>query len=130
MLTGSGGSTRGILEVLGKRDDIEIVPTYAAFAGTGGPVATADLDRLVSELLEAVQSESHIDGVWRRRRRLAPGVVRTLASMSFSGPWAVHTEYGPRRGGARSGEDRRRGRSLSAPDRCGISGIAAFEHRA
>lgn len=61
--TGSGGSTRGILEVLGKRDDIEIVPTYAAFAGTGGPVATADLDRLVSELLEAVQSESHIDGV-------------------------------------------------------------------
>ncbi|MFP6645701.1 MAG: M81 family metallopeptidase [Candidatus Latescibacterota bacterium] len=61
--TGSGGSTRGILEVLGKRDDIEIVPTYAAFAGTGGPVAIADLDRLVSELLEAVQSESHIDGV-------------------------------------------------------------------
>ena len=39
------------------------MPTYAAFAGTGGPVATADLDRLVSELLEAVQSESHIDGV-------------------------------------------------------------------
>ena len=71
------------------------MPTYAAFAGTGGPVATADLDRLVSELLEAVQSESHIDGVWRRRRRLAPGVVRTLAAMSFSGPWAVHTEYGP-----------------------------------
>ena len=25
---------------------------------------------------------------WRR-------VVRTLAAMSFSGPWAVHTEYGP-----------------------------------
>ncbi|MCZ6633277.1 MAG: M81 family metallopeptidase [bacterium] len=59
----SGGSTRGTVEVLDKRDDIEIVPTYAAWSGTGGPVATADLDRLIGELLEAVESESNIDGV-------------------------------------------------------------------
>ena len=46
------------------REDIEIVPTYGAWSVTGGPVASADLERLVSELLEAVRTERHIDGVY------------------------------------------------------------------
>ena len=41
---GTGASTGGTLEVLAERDDIEIVPTYAAWMGTtGGPVGSADL---------------------------------------------------------------------------------------
>ncbi|MDP6042500.1 MAG: M81 family metallopeptidase [Candidatus Latescibacteria bacterium] len=59
----SGGSTRGTVEVLDERSDIEIVPTYAAWTGTGGPVSTADLDRMIAELLETVENESNIDGV-------------------------------------------------------------------
>ena len=58
---------------------------------------------------------------WRR-------VVRTLAAMSFSGPWAVHTEYGPDPVEP-AGEDRRRGRSLSAPGRGGVSGLEPDDRR-
>ena len=54
---------RGILEVLREHKDIEIVPTVAAWSGTGGPVVTADLDRMIAELLEAVENEANIDGV-------------------------------------------------------------------
>ena len=60
----SGGYVGGAAKVFDARDDIEIVPTYSASAGTGGPVATTDLDRLISELLERVQSESNIDAVY------------------------------------------------------------------
>ena len=60
----SGGYVGGALKVFDARDDIEVVPTYSASAGTGGPVATADLDRLISELLERVENESNIDAVY------------------------------------------------------------------
>ena len=60
----SGGYVGGALKVFDPREDIEVVPTYSASAGTGGPVTTADLDRLISELLERVESESNIDGVY------------------------------------------------------------------
>jgi microcystin degradation protein MlrC len=54
----------GAVGVFNGRDDLEIVPTYTAHSGTGGPVTTADLDRLISELLERVESESNIDAVY------------------------------------------------------------------
>ncbi len=60
----SGGYIGGAAGVFDARDDVEIVPTYTAHSGTGGPVTTADLDRLISELLERVESESNIDGVY------------------------------------------------------------------
>ena len=64
MLEASGGYIGGARDVFRERDDIELVPSYAARAGTGGPVATADLERLISELLEAVETEDHIDAVY------------------------------------------------------------------
>ena len=54
----------GAARVFDARDDVEIVPTYSASSGTGGPVPAADLDRLIGELLEQVQSVSNIDGVY------------------------------------------------------------------
>ena len=60
----SRGYIGGAAGVFDARDDVEIVPTYTAHSGTGGPVTTADLDRLISELLERVESESNIDGVY------------------------------------------------------------------
>ena len=59
----SGGYVGGALKVFDARDDIKVVPTYSASSGTGGPVATADLDRLIGELLERVEGESNIDAV-------------------------------------------------------------------
>ncbi|AWT60474.1 MAG: hypothetical protein DF168_01688 [Candidatus Moanabacter tarae] len=62
---GEGTSTTtGVIEVLKTRKDIEIVPSYAAWMDTtGGLVQTAALERMISELLEAVEGESNIDGV-------------------------------------------------------------------
>ena len=60
----SGGYVGGALKVFDARDDIKVVPTYSASSGTGGPVATADLDRLIGELLERVEGESNIDAVY------------------------------------------------------------------
>ena len=61
---GGGGTTGGVIEVLKARDDIEIVPTYAAWMNTtGGLVEKAAQERMISEFLEAVEGESNIDGV-------------------------------------------------------------------
>lgn len=60
----SRGYVGGALTVFDARDDVEVVPTYSASAGTGGPVTTADLDRLIAELLERVEGESNIDAVY------------------------------------------------------------------
>ena len=60
----SGSYIGGAVRVFDSREDLEIVPTFAAHSGTGGPVATADLDRLISELLERVEQETAIDGVY------------------------------------------------------------------
>jgi microcystin degradation protein MlrC len=54
----------GAVGIFDARKDVEVVPTYTAHSGTGGPVTTADLDRLTGELLEKVESESNIDAVY------------------------------------------------------------------
>lgn len=61
---GGGATTSGVIEVLDERDDIEIVPTYAAYPNTtGGLVETAGLEKMIADLFEAVEGESNIDGV-------------------------------------------------------------------
>lgn len=61
----SGGSTLwGAIQVLQERDDIEIVPTYAAWMDTtGGLVEKEAQERMVAEFIEAVEGESNIDGM-------------------------------------------------------------------
>ena len=52
----------GILSVLEARDDIQIVPTTAAWAVSGGPVASEDLERLIGELLASIRDHPDVDG--------------------------------------------------------------------
>ena len=63
-LRDSNTTTAGALQILESRDDIEIVPTYAALARvTGGLVVEEDLDRLIDELLQALRQNAPVDGV-------------------------------------------------------------------
>ena len=56
-------TTGGAIEVFTERDNIEIVPTYAAWARTtGGLVVQQDLDRLIDELLAEVRANAQVDG--------------------------------------------------------------------
>ena len=43
---------------------IEIIPTLAAAAVSGGPIADADLDRLLAECVDAVRPHSDVDGAY------------------------------------------------------------------
>ena len=62
-LRGTNSMTAGGLAVFDARRDIEVVPTMHAFRdATGGPVAEADLDRLLEELLAAVRLHADVDG--------------------------------------------------------------------
>lgn len=45
---------RGVLDVLGLRKDIELVPAYGASACSAGPLSAEGFDRIRRELLEAV----------------------------------------------------------------------------
>ena len=67
MLTGYRGTRTELacaFQVLESGGDCEIVPTLAAYAVAGGPVATPDLDRLLDELLDSVRNAGRIDAVY------------------------------------------------------------------
>ena len=53
----------GAMAVL-EPEGIEIIPTLAATAVSGGPIADADLDRLLSECVDAVRPHTHVDGAY------------------------------------------------------------------
>ena len=64
-LRGTDSATAGGIAVLEARDDIELVPTVHAFRdATGGPVAAADLDRLLGEILASVRDHADADGAF------------------------------------------------------------------
>ncbi|HVX62990.1 MAG TPA: M81 family metallopeptidase [Pirellulales bacterium] len=46
------------------REGVEVAPTVAASAVSGGPIAAADLDRLLSELTESATRHRDVDGVF------------------------------------------------------------------
>ncbi len=52
------------------REGVEVAPTVAASAVSGGPIAAADLDRLLSELVQSAARHRDVD---RRLRLLARG---------------------------------------------------------
>src|SRR5437588_6525303 len=45
------------------RAEIDLVPTIAAWAPSGGPMVPADFHRLVDELLDRIERASAVDGV-------------------------------------------------------------------
>ena len=53
----------GAMEVFGP-EDVEVEPTIAAAAVSGGPVAAADFERLLVELLEAAHGHRDVDGLY------------------------------------------------------------------
>ena len=58
-LRGSNSTLAGNIDILADRADIEMVPTYGAWCNTtGGLVEAAAMDRLIDELLAAVQSHA------------------------------------------------------------------------
>lgn len=54
----------GAFDTFDRAGDIEIVPTMAADAVSGGPISTADLDRLLSEIVEAIQNAGPVDAAY------------------------------------------------------------------
>lgn len=54
----------GAMEVLAADGRIEIVPTFAAAAVSGGPVLTQDLDRLLAMMVDAIRAADAIDGLY------------------------------------------------------------------
>ena len=54
----------GAIDVFGTDGRVEVVPTMAAAAVSGGPVATADLDRLLEELTAAIGAAGDVDGAY------------------------------------------------------------------
>ena len=61
-LRGAGTEIGGIIGVLEAHGGIRIAPAYAAWAVSGGPVATEDLDRLIDEFISAVRQSAPVDG--------------------------------------------------------------------
>ncbi|MBC8354371.1 MAG: M81 family metallopeptidase [Planctomycetes bacterium] len=53
----------GALEVFAAAD-VDVVPTVAASAVSGGRVVQADLDRLIDELVQATQNHPNVDGLY------------------------------------------------------------------
>ncbi|NQV28557.1 MAG: M81 family metallopeptidase [Rhodopirellula sp.] len=54
----------GAFTVFDEDGRFEIVPTMAADAVSGGPIATPDLDRLLSEIEDAVRNNSDVDAAY------------------------------------------------------------------
>ena len=54
----------GGLDIFAAAGDIEVVPTWAAWSVSGGPVHTPDLDRLIDELLDSVRENADVGGAY------------------------------------------------------------------
>lgn len=54
----------GAFDIFDEDGRFEIVPTMAADAVSGGPIATEDLDRLLSEIEAAVRDNSEVDAAY------------------------------------------------------------------
>ena len=54
----------GAIEVLEADGRVEIIPTFAAAAVSGGPILTHDLDRLLATMVEAVRQVDGVDGLY------------------------------------------------------------------
>ncbi len=62
-LRGTNTEIAGALDVFAEHEDVEIVPTFAAWAVPHGPVADPVLDRLIQEVLAEVELNRDVDAV-------------------------------------------------------------------
>lgn len=54
----------GALDLLQAEPGLELVPTMAASAVSGGPIVSADLDRLIQELTDSISDHRNVDGAY------------------------------------------------------------------
>ena len=98
----SNSTLAGNIDILEARSDIELVPTYGAWCNTtGGLVAGPDMERLIGELLAAVEAHAPVDAVClslhgamclakpKSIPRVAsrPAFGRSLGTCPLSRPW-------------------------------------------
>ncbi|MDE0736354.1 MAG: M81 family metallopeptidase [Pirellulaceae bacterium] len=63
-LRGTKTEVAGALDVFKEAANIEVVPTMAAWAVSGGYIPTADLDRLIDEISTAIADQPEIDAAY------------------------------------------------------------------
>jgi microcystin degradation protein MlrC len=61
---GTGSEIAGALDAFAAAGNIEVVPTLAANSVSGGPVDSADLDRISADLLEHIRANARVDGAY------------------------------------------------------------------
>lgn len=61
---GTQTEVAGAVQLLAEDGRVEIVPTFAAEAVSGGPVATPDLDRLLTMMIDAIRQVDAVDGLY------------------------------------------------------------------
>jgi microcystin degradation protein MlrC len=61
---GSDTEIAGALDVFAEQGDIEIVPTMAADSVSGGAIPTADLDRLIDELVDSIRPHAGVEAAY------------------------------------------------------------------
>ena len=69
-LRGTKTEVAGALDVFKEAANIEVVPTMAAWAVSGGYIPTADLDRLIDEISTAIADQPEIDAAYIPRGAL------------------------------------------------------------
>ena len=62
-LQGTNTEVAGALDVFAQHGDVELVPTFAAWAVPHGPVVDAVLDRLIQDILAEAEKNQDVDGV-------------------------------------------------------------------
>ena len=62
-LQGTNTEIAGALDVFAEHGDVELVPTFAAWAVPHGPVVDAVLDRLIQDILTEAEKNQDVDGV-------------------------------------------------------------------
>ena len=75
-LAGTNTELAGALDVFAEHDDIEVIPTFAAWSCSGGPIATSTLDSLTDDLLGAIKASNRdIDGAYISFHGIGIGIV-------------------------------------------------------
>ena len=54
----------GALDVFDSRDDLQLVPTMAADAVSGGPIAADDMTRIVETLVGSIEAQAPVEGAY------------------------------------------------------------------
>jgi microcystin degradation protein MlrC len=63
-LRGTKTEVAGALDIFQEATNIEVVPTMAAWAVSGGYIPTADLDRLIDEIIATIAEQPEIDAAY------------------------------------------------------------------